>query len=442
MFTNPVLPTPAFNERYPELSPLLNFPDGEQTSNEELVLQYLKNIQDNFSLNQWLIPAMEDNSGQTFNNALIAMAFILSGEKERAERILDFYAVRTDSANQVINKQNFFYNGQARGFYQNVDLNNAYNPFICDRWMGDNVWLLFAYKFYEREYGFGSKPLYELVIEYIKNLLIDFYFDDQTGNGGFVQHGWRWGPRNSPTPQNDYQLHEFDLQGNPVGHEEGNIDAYAVFKLLGLEEKAAKVKQWVDYRMNLLEDSGLPLDLYSWRALAFCTDGLFYKLLVNVPENDIGFRKILIFNGKPAVGFFSRDDHTINNVWLDGTGHMACAFYSSGFADKGSFYSAQLDSFLIKRNVGGSGSLALPFTANKTGGYDWVDISKDFHLLVPGTFLQSMDSIHLHLIKIFPLILMNKNPKRLTITWNRIIQICSTQLPKLVGNHLSVVIKQ
>jgi hypothetical protein len=361
-----------------ETNPALIYPGYSLTSNEELVLNYLKSIQDNFSQNHWLVPAMEDNSGQTFNNALTAMAFILSNEKERAERILDFYATRTDSSNSIINKQNFFFNGQARGFFQNVDLNNSYNPFVCDRWMGDNVWLLFAYKFYEKQYGFSSKPLYTQVTVYIKNLLVDFYIDDPTGHGGFVRHGWRWGPRNSSTPQNDYQLHEFDQQGNPVGHEEGNIDAYAAFKLLGLDEKALKVKEWIDYRMTQLGSSGLPLDLFSWRSLAFCNDGLYYKLLVNVPENDFGFKKVVNFNGKLAVGFFSRDDNTVNNVWLDGTGHMACAFYSSGFADKGDYYSAQLDSFLISRIIGGSISLALPYTANKTGGYDWVDITKGF----------------------------------------------------------------
>lgn len=372
-----IFPNVSANQKFPEINTDLNYNDGIKSNNEQLVLQYLINIQDNFSSTHLLVPAMEDNSGQTFNNALTAMAFILSGEKERAERILDFYSSRTDTTNLILNKQNFFYNHQARGFYQNIDL-NSFNPFICDRWMGDNVWLLFAYKHYEKVYGFSSKPLYAQITEHIKNLLIDFYIDDPSGHGGFVRHGWRWGPRNSSTPQNDYQLHEFDTQGNPVGHEEGNIDAYAAFKLLGLDDKATKVKEWIDYRMSVLGNSGLPLDLYSWRALAFCNDGLYYKQLINVPENDAGFRKVLIFNGKPAAGFFSRDDHSINNIWLDGTGHMACAFYSSGFADKGNFYIAQLDSFLINKTIGGSSSLALPYTANKTGGYDWVDITKGF----------------------------------------------------------------
>ncbi len=352
----------------------INFDSGS----EEQVLEYLKDIQDNFSSDQFLVPAMEDNSGQTFNNAVTAMAFILSGEKERAERILDYYAERTDTLNQVLNKQNFFYNGEARGFFQNIDLNNSYYPFICDRWMGDNAWLLIAFKYYESEYSFNTKPLYEFVATCLKNLLLDFYIDDPDGHGGFVRHGWRWGPRNSSNPINDYKLHETDSLGNPEGHEEGNIDAYAALKLCGENEKAQKIKEWLDYRMSILGNDGLPLDLFSWRSMAFCNEGLYYKLLVNVPENDPGFKKQITFNGKSVTGFFSFDNPSIQNIWLDGTGHMVCAFYSSGFTEKGNFYSAQLDSFLIGRIIGSSNSYAIPYTANQTGGYDWVDISKGF----------------------------------------------------------------
>ena len=369
----------AFSNEYfiqSVLSPGINF--NPNSGNEELVLKYLKDIQDNFSSDQYLVPAMEDNSGQTFNNALTAMAFILSGEKERAERILDFYAERTDTTNQILNNQNFFYNGEHRGFFQNVDLNNSYYPFICDRWMGDNVWLLIAFKFYENKYSFSSKPLYEFVTTCLKNLLLDFYIDDPGGHGGFVRHGWRWGPRNSPSPVNDYKLHETDSLGNPIGHEEGNIDAYAAFKLCGENEKAEKIKEWLDYRMSVLGNEGLPLDLFSWRSLAFCNEGYYYKLLVNVPENDPGFKKHITFNGKEVTGFFSFDNQSIQNIWLDGTGHMVCAFYSAGNIERGDFYSAQLDSFLINRIIGSSNSFAIPYTANKTGGYDWVDITKGF----------------------------------------------------------------
>ena len=356
-----------------------NQPGKKEVIGTEAVLQYLKDIQDNFSGEGLLVPAMEDNHGQTFNNAVTAMAFILTGEKERAERILDFYASRTDTSNTILNSQNFFYNGEARGYFQSFDLNNSYTPFITDRWMGDNAWLLMAFKFYESEYGFSLKPAYANVTLLLKNLLLDFYIDDPGGHGGFVRHGWRWGPRNSSNPVNDYELHLTDSLGNPIGHEEGNIDAYAALRLCGEDSLAANIKEWLDYRMDILSgNDGLPLDLFSWRSLAFTHEGSYYKQLVNIPENDPGFRKQVTFMGREPIGFYSFDAVYINNIWLDGTGHMACAFYASGIPEKGDFYSAQLDSFLITRNIGGSVTNAVPYSANTDGGYSWVDINKGF----------------------------------------------------------------
>ncbi|RJP64350.1 MAG: T9SS C-terminal target domain-containing protein [Ignavibacteriales bacterium] len=57
---------------------------------------------------------------------------------------------------------------------------------------------------------------------------------------------------------------------------------------------------------------------------------------------------------------------------------MVCAFYAAGYNDKAEFYSNQLDSFLIVRTIKGISSFALPFTANTSGGYNWVDITKGF----------------------------------------------------------------
>jgi hypothetical protein len=59
---------------------------------DKLVLEYLKQVQDAGSKEKQLLPSMgtEDIEAQTFNNSLVAMAFMLDGQKERAERILDF----------------------------------------------------------------------------------------------------------------------------------------------------------------------------------------------------------------------------------------------------------------------------------------------------------------------------------------------------------------
>ncbi len=366
-------------------------------TNEELVLSYLESIQDNFSNDKMLVPAQEDNSGQTFNNALTAMAFILEGEKERTERILDFYSDRVDQSNMDLNKQNFYYNNEARGFYQNIRLVSegtgkpVYSAFLCDRWMGDNAWLLFAYKLYEKKYGFDNKTAYSNVIDLIKNLMFEYFYDDPNGHGGFVRHGWRWGPKDlrlksnltseeQAQLHNDAYLHETDNNGKYVGHEEGNIDFYASLKLCGENETANKIKVWLDNRMTELENAniGLPLDLYSWRSMAFVDQGQYYKDLVWVPENDSRFKKEIKFNNKSVTGFYSFADASIQNIWVDGVGHMSCAFYAAGNKSLGDFYSHQMDSLLVLRSIENQISYALPFSANTTGAYNWVDINKGF----------------------------------------------------------------
>lgn len=326
--------------------------DAELAPEDPLVLEWLKQIQDVSSPDKQLLPSAEDNQAHTFNNSLVAMAFILKGEKERAERILDFYAGATVKDNSCPAIQNFFYKGETRGFFQYVELNTTrngipayHNPGNSDRWMGDLAWLLLAYKYYEKTY---NSDRYKEITELLKNLLISWYKDADDGPGGYVQHGWRSG---------DKKLHE------NYGHPEGNIDCYAVFKLCGEDEYADKIKIWLD---RVLKGDNLPLDLYTWRVLAFGKD---YAYLLNIPEYDLRYRKTVTFNGKQAMGFFDHADINVNNVWLDGTGHIACAFITLGDKERGYFYANQMDAFLIDRPVKGIEARSLPYTANKEGDY-------------------------------------------------------------------------
>ncbi|MFH1189277.1 MAG: hypothetical protein V1682_01130 [Candidatus Omnitrophota bacterium] len=325
---------------------------------DPLVLEYLKQIQDRSSPGQMLIPSMEDNMAQTFNNSIVAMAFILKGERERAQRILDFYANATRINNDDISLQNFFYKGQARGFYQFVALNDTaetrayHNPGNADRWIGDMAWFLMAYKYYQKKY---NSDRYDTVIKLIKDLLISFYKEEESG--GYIQHGWRNG---------DKKLHE------GYGHPEANIDCYAALKLCGEDSYAEKLKIWID--KNVKGDN-LALDNYTWRALGMGTE---YKDLLNIPEHDLRYRKVLDHKGGRIMGFFHGPDIEVNNIWVDGTGHMACAFMSAGDLERGYFYANQMDALLFDKRIAGNATRTLAYTLNKTGGYDWVDTAKGF----------------------------------------------------------------
>ena len=340
---------------------------------DKLVLEYLKQLQDNGSKEKQLLPSMDltDIEAQTFNNSLVAMAFILDGERERAERILDFYADATDRSNTDPTLQNFYYNGEARGFFQWVAIRDCDGPTdgelhsgYCkakawhhtgkaDRWMGDMAWLMFAYKFYEKEY---DSRRYDEIMSLIKNLLLSWYKDDPAG-GGYIQSGWRKG---------DTRLHE------ETGHHEGNIDCYALFKLTGDLQIAEKIKQWLD--IQLKDRANLPLDLYTWRVLAFGD----HAELLNIPDYDFRYRKILDVNGRKAMGFYNCPDIDVNNVWLDGTGHIVCAYLAYGDKTRGYFYADQMDNFMINRTINGINTHALPYTANQSGGYKWVRPDRGF----------------------------------------------------------------
>jgi len=325
---------------------------------DPLILEWLKQAQDCSSPERALLPSMGGNDAHTFNNALVAMAFLLKGEKERAERILDFFAAATDRHNTDPKLQNFFLNGEARGFYQSVSLRAqnglpAYHDVShSDRWMGDMVWLLVAYTHYERLHGSGR---YQEMARMLEDLLVSYY--KEADIGGYLQHGWRKG---------DAYLHE----GH--GHHEGNIDAYAVFRLRGKHDLATRIRAWLD---QTIRGASLPLDLYSWRVLAYGPESAH---LLDQVESDLRYRKTLKIGDRDVVGFFSSAAPDVQNIWLDGTGHMACGYLSVGERERGCFYANQLDAMIRPREINGMTVHVLPYTAAHQGGYEWVELDQGF----------------------------------------------------------------
>lgn len=320
---------------------------------DPLVLAWLKQLQDVGSPERaLLLTTPNDNECQTFNNALVAIAFLLKGEKERAERILDFFAAATRRDNTDSTLQNFFLNGEARGFFQRVEMHptpsvQAYHHNgSVDRWMGDMAWLLIAYKYYEQQHG---PARYAEISDLLKALLVSWYVDSpDVAGGGYVRHGWRKG---------DQYLHEEN------GHPEGNIDCYAVFRLVGENEKAEKIRTWLE---ALTQGQGQPLDIYTWRVQAY--DGERCELL-DIPDHDLRYRKTVEVNGTPVMGVYAAANIEIDNLWLDGLGHIACAYAACGNRERARFYANQYDPFLMDVELHGVQARSLPYTANEQGGF-------------------------------------------------------------------------
>lgn len=325
--------------------------DTALTAEDPLVLEYLKQLQDQGSPKAALLPTYYGGvQAQTFNNCLAALAFITRNEKERAERILDFYLNATDSSNTDQYLQNFFYNHQARGFFQECDIRTMQAMGARNRWIGDMAWLLISCKNYELKYNSNR---YDYLIGLIRELFISFYKD--AAIGGYIQHGWENG---------DANLHEAN------GHHEGNIDCYVALKLCGQDQIAHQIKLWLDDQLD--GRSSLPLDLYTWRTLAFGALGEPYPSLLNMAEYDFRYRKIISVKGRQVMGMFSNPDITIQNFWNDGTGHIACAFHAFGDQQRGLFYANQLDPLIVSQQIGTKTTHGIPYTLN-TQGYPGVD---------------------------------------------------------------------
>lgn len=330
---------------------------------DPLVLEWLKQMQDTGTPERQFLPSTPGGDEiHTFNNVLAAMAFIRHGERERAERILDFFRdAAVDRDNDDPTRQSFYLRGEARGFFQRVSLHGQdgrppmHAPVNVDRWMGDMAWLLLACLDYQKT--FDSDRYAELVTQ-VADLLKSWFIADPRGHGGYVQHGWRKG---------DSHLHE------DHGHHEGNIDCYAVFMVLGERELAQKIRVWLDFELAGRND--LPLDLYTWRVLAF--NGQHAELL-NVPDFDLRYRKSVPFQGRTIIGPYSSPTVDVNNVWLEGPAHMSCAYAVVGNTDRANFYANQLDKAIIEQDVGGKVTHSIPYTATRTGDYEWVNLDEGF----------------------------------------------------------------
>jgi len=325
--------------------------DTAITLEDPLVLKYLEALQDQSTIARNLVPTyLGGLQAHTFNNCLVTMAYLVKNEKERAERILDFYLNATDSANSDMLKQNFFYKGVARGFFQECDIHTLKAMGAKNRWIGDMAWLLIVSQNYKIKY---DSDRYDYLIRIIKDLFLSFYKEAATG--GYIQHGWENG---------DANLHE------SYGHHEGNIDCYVALKLCGEIEVAHNIKIWLDDQLN--GNTALPLDLYTWRVLAYGAMGEEYTSLLNVPEYDFRYRKIISVNSKEVMGMYSSPNLTIQNFWNDGTAHISCAFQAFGDKQRGYFYANQLDPLIVNQVFGTQTNHGIPYTLN-TQGYQGVD---------------------------------------------------------------------
>jgi hypothetical protein len=142
--------------------------------------------------------------------------------------------------------------------------------------------------------------------------------------------------------------------------------------VLGERELALQIREWLDAELD--GRTNLPLDLYTWRVLAF---GGARPELLEIPDEDPRYRKTVEFNGKTIVGPFSGPTEA-NNIWLEGVAHLSCAYAAANKLPRANFYANQLDAAIIEQEIGGKRSHSLPYTLNGEGGYEWVKQNEGF----------------------------------------------------------------
>jgi hypothetical protein len=320
------------------------------------VLEWLEFVQDNSPSNDMLLPSRGkyDHVFSTYDNALVAMAFMLKDKPERAEKILDFYANQTNPKNDNLRNQNFFFNGEPRGFYQQFVINRSTNGAYYDgeksnRSVGDMCWLMLAYQYYGEKY---HSERYNAIEMNMMKLLENYSKSDNVGC--FVRRGWRNGdtlPMHGNESDPDYK------------NAECNIDAYAAMMHEDNLTMASNIKKWLDNNVSLT--TGRPLDSYTYRNLSGEADGW----ILSYPDGDLKYPITLDYQGKKVMGICSGTDEGIGKIWVDGVGQMACAFYEAERPEKGNFYANQMDSYLINETIDGKQYWVLPYNIKK-GDHD------------------------------------------------------------------------
>lgn len=122
-------------------------------------------------------------------------------------------------------------------------------------------------------------------------------------------------------------------------HTEGNIDVYAALKAHGNIAEADNIKKWLDFAPNQNWKNG-PLDIHSWRVLSL---GGNYGFCLNDTMN---CQRTIVNNGKTIRGFAAAPDRS-DNVWVEGTGQMAMAFYAAGYTQQGDYYLNEIKKTII-----------------------------------------------------------------------------------------------
>lgn len=316
----------------------------------------------------------------TYDQAVAAIAFIVKGERVRAEKVLNKMRDIQDPTGYWLNSY-WYNNGAGEEIREHV---------------GPVVWMAMAAMAYEKQYNDTRyRPMA------IKAL--DWSLQYQQANGG-VAGGWSaWSNSNEPWSSTEH-----------------NIDIYRVLqyyasvdstKAAKYNAAATKVKSFLDNKVwddankrftggwkndtNLI-DPKLPLDVNPWAVLALGTTGTHnYGASLDYVENANGvpgtlanprYKQTLTYNdaGNTLTGYdfdwtdevkpaYDDNGNQIGNtgadVWFEGSAFMSLAYYMKGDVSKANAINTEI---IKKQGTSGASLGGIPYSLKGTSNSYWV----------------------------------------------------------------------
>ena len=294
------------------------------TQEDSLAVAYLKDLQNTVGL----LPTVPYGTlVSTYDQALAAIAFILAGEMQSAERIFDYFESIRETELE----------SGPGGFYQ---FRSPLGVPSGRRWMGDNAWLLIALK------NYPESDKYTGLIASLEFWLMSL--NDETDYG-------LWGGYEA----NGDTIHKIT---------EGNIDAFAALEGYGTVHESIlthlEQEKWDAADGNFVAWPTNPpykfaLDCNTWGYCAFPNFDDVARASISRYEVSVTSTE----TGEAIDGYCFDEDQDV--LWFEGTAQVAVMHWVAGDREKAE---AVLDE-LKKGWLTGPVGEGLPYTANQGTTY-------------------------------------------------------------------------
>lgn len=272
----------------------------------------------------------------TYDNAVAALAFMASGDQQRAQRIVDalLYAQNHDRFYKDGRIRNSYRAGKLAssdgrvllpGWYDTKENRWVEDEFQVSTHTGNVAWAMLALLGYYETYG-GQPYLAsaERMGEWVEQ-----HCRDSRGVGGYIggYSGWEPSPNLLRYKSTEHNLdlyaafwRLYSITGNSAWKERANAAKKFVLSMWDEEEG----KFWTGTKLDgvTVNRETIPLDVQAWAPLVLREEGKLYWQALNYAQKKL----------RVGDGFDFNQDR--DRIWYEGTAQMAVAYQFTGQLDK------------------------------------------------------------------------------------------------------------